>query len=44
VPLLASPPVLNIASGAASIAMDKSTAENYTKLLEAVFLIYELPA
>jgi predicted AAA+ superfamily ATPase len=36
--------VLNIASAAASIAMDKSTAENHTKLLEAVFLIYRLPA
>lgn len=36
--------VLNIASAAASIGMDKSTAENYTKLLEAVFLVYQLPA
>ena len=24
--------------------MDKSTAENYTKLLEAVFLVHQLPA
>ncbi len=36
--------VLNIAGAAASIGMDKSTAENYTKLLEAVFLVYQLPA
>ncbi len=36
--------VLNIAKAAAAIEMDKSTAENYTKLLEAVFLIQKLPA
>lgn len=36
--------MLNIARAAAAIGMDKSTAENYTKLLEAVFLIYQLPA
>lgn len=36
--------VLNIATAAAAIGMDKSTAENYTKLLEAVFLVHQLPA
>lgn len=36
--------VLNIAKAAASIGMEKSTAENYTKLLEAVFLVHQLPA
>lgn len=36
--------VLNIASAAAAIGMDKSTAESYTKLLEAVFVIRRLPA
>jgi len=36
--------VLSIASAAAEIAMDKSTAENYLKLLEAVFLVHRLPA
>lgn len=35
---------LNIARSAAAIDMDKSTAENYSKLLEAVFLVYLLPA
>ncbi|MGH2733459.1 MAG: ATP-binding protein [Actinomycetota bacterium] len=36
--------VLNISRAAAAIGMDKSTAENYTKLLEAVFLLKQLPA
>jgi uncharacterized protein len=36
--------VLNIAKAATAIGMDKSTAENYTKLLEAVFLVHQLPA
>ena len=36
--------MLNIARTAAAIEMDKSTAENYTKLLEAVFLVLQLPA
>lgn len=36
--------LLNIASAAESIDMDKSTAENYTKLLEAVFIVQRLPA
>ncbi len=36
--------VLNIANAAAVVGMDKSTAESYAKLLEAVFLIHRLPA
>jgi predicted AAA+ superfamily ATPase len=36
--------VLNIARAATAIGMDKSTAESYTKLLEAVFLVHRLPA
>jgi uncharacterized protein len=36
--------MLNIARAATAIGMDKSTAESYTKLLEAVFLIQRLPA
>jgi hypothetical protein len=36
--------VLNIAKAAAAIGMEKSTAENYTKLLEAVFLVHQLGA
>jgi predicted AAA+ superfamily ATPase len=36
--------VLNIASVSGAIGLEKSTAENYIKLLEAVFLIYRLPA
>jgi predicted AAA+ superfamily ATPase len=36
--------VLNIAKAAAAIGMEKSTAENYTKLLETVFLVHQLPA
>ena len=36
--------VLNIAEAASAIGMDKSTGENYTKLLETVFLVQQLPA
>lgn len=36
--------MLNIAKAAARIGMEKSTAENYTKLLESVFLVHQLPA
>lgn len=36
--------VLNIAKAATTIGMEKSTAENYAKLLEAVFLVHRLPA
>jgi predicted AAA+ superfamily ATPase len=36
--------VLNIANAANAIGIEKSTAESYTKLLEAVFLIQRLPA
>jgi uncharacterized protein len=36
--------VLNIAKAAARINIEKSTAEDYTKLLETVFLIHQLPA
>lgn len=36
--------VLNISKAAESIGMETSTAENYTNLLEAVFLITRLPA
>lgn len=36
--------VLNIASAARAIGMEKSTAESYTKLLESVFLLHQLPA
>ncbi|HEX3692521.1 MAG TPA: ATP-binding protein [Solirubrobacteraceae bacterium] len=36
--------VLNIATAAQALGMEKSTAESYTKLLEAVFLIQRLPA
>lgn len=36
--------VLNISKAADSIGMESSTAENYTNLLEAVFLITRLPA
>jgi predicted AAA+ superfamily ATPase len=36
--------VLNIAKTAARIGMEESTAENYTKLLESVFLVHQLPA
>ncbi len=36
--------VLNIAEAASSVGMAKSTADDYAKLLEAVFLLYRLPA
>jgi uncharacterized protein len=36
--------ILNIANSATPIGRDKSTAENYTKLLEAVFLVHRLDA
>jgi len=36
--------VLNIARAAGSLNIDRSTAENYTRLLEAVFLVRRLPA
>jgi predicted AAA+ superfamily ATPase len=36
--------VLNIAATAQAIGMEKSSAENYLKLLEAVFLVHRLPA
>ena len=36
--------VLNIAATSGAIGLDRSTAENYVKLLEAVFLIHRLPA
>jgi predicted AAA+ superfamily ATPase len=36
--------VLNMAAIGATIGLEKSTAENYIKLLEAVFLIGRLPA
>jgi uncharacterized protein len=36
--------VLNIATAARAIGIEKSTAESYAKLLEAVFLIQRLPA
>lgn len=36
--------VLNIARAAESIGMEPTTAENYTNLLEAVFLVARLPA
>src|SRR6185437_12107426 len=36
--------VLNVAATAGAIGLDRSTAENYVKLLEAVFLTYRLPA
>ncbi|HEX5309351.1 MAG TPA: ATP-binding protein [Solirubrobacteraceae bacterium] len=36
--------VLNIAKAAAAIGLEKSTAENYTKLLESVFMVHQLPA
>lgn len=36
--------LLNIAAAAAAVPMEKTTAENYVKLLEAVFLVYRLPA
>lgn len=36
--------VLNIAATAEAVGMEKSSAENYLRLLEAVFLIQRLPA
>jgi predicted AAA+ superfamily ATPase len=36
--------VLNMAAISGTVVLEKSTTENYTKLLEAVFLIYRLPA
>jgi uncharacterized protein len=36
--------VLNIAAAAEVVGMEKSSAENYLRLLEAVFLIQRLPA
>ena len=36
--------VLNIARAAVDITLDERTADNYTKLLEAVFLVQRLPA
>lgn len=36
--------VLNIAAVSGTTGLEKSTAENYINLLEAVFLIYRLPA
>src|SRR5215469_5797237 len=36
--------VLNMSAVGGGIGLDRSTAENYIKLLEAVFLIYRLPA
>ncbi len=36
--------VLNVTSAASAVNMKTSTAENYVKLLEAVFLLYRLPA
>jgi uncharacterized protein len=36
--------VLNMAAVSGTIGLEKSTAENYIKLLEAVFLVYRLPA
>ena len=36
--------VLNVAALSGTIGLEKSTTENYIKLLEAVFLIHRLPA
>lgn len=36
--------VLNVAKAATTLGMERSTAEDYTKLLEAVFLVQRLPA
>jgi predicted AAA+ superfamily ATPase len=36
--------VLNMAAMSGTIGLEKSTAENYVKLIEAVFLVYRLPA
>lgn len=36
--------VLNVSAAASSIAIERRTADSYTKLLEAIFLIHRLPA
>jgi uncharacterized protein len=36
--------ILNIAEAARSVSIEPSTAENYTKLLETVFMVHRLPA
>ena len=36
--------LLNVANAARKVRMDERTAESYTRLLEAVFLVYRLPA
>lgn len=36
--------ILNIAAAGASSGLKKRTADNYTKILEALFLVYRLPA
>jgi uncharacterized protein len=36
--------VLNIAAAAQAVGMEKTSAENYVRLLEAVFLVQRLPA
>jgi predicted AAA+ superfamily ATPase len=36
--------VLNVTEAAAAVGLAKSTADDYVKLLEAVFLLYRLPA
>ena len=36
--------VLNITAAAAGVGLDRATADSYVKLLEAVFLLYRLPA
>ena len=36
--------VLNISSAARSVGLEQRTADNYTKLLEAVFLVHQVPA
>lgn len=36
--------MLNVANAAREVRMDEKTAESYTRLLEAVFLVHRLPA
>lgn len=36
--------ILNVAAISGTVGMEKSTTENYLKLLEAVFLVHRLPA
>lgn len=36
--------VLNITAAAAGVGLDRATADSYVRLLEAVFLLYRLPA